>query len=59
MTEKEAEQEKDDEIDDLLDFAQNLDFDEFIDDLEVKSLVSALKHRVNQMSGQEIDKKEK
>lgn len=49
MTEEEAEDADDAEIDDLLDFANNLDYDSYIDDMEVKEALKFIHKRVQEL----------
>ncbi|KAL4484185.1 hypothetical protein ABPG72_003469 [Tetrahymena utriculariae] len=48
-TEKQLEEEDDQECNDLLNFASNLDYDKYINDLEVQSMVKAIKERVSEL----------
>ncbi|EAS06701.2 hypothetical protein TTHERM_00688410 (macronuclear) [Tetrahymena thermophila SB210] len=48
-TEKQLEEEDNQECDDLLNFASNLDYDKYINDLEVQSMVKAIKDRVSEL----------
>ena len=43
MTKEQVEEEEEEELQDLLNFAEGLDFDDYMEDLEVKSLMGALK----------------
>jgi len=47
-----------DELDDLLDFANNLDFDDFIDDFEVREALAVIHSRVKEMED-ELTEEEK
>ncbi|KAL0477597.1 laminin subunit alpha [Acrasis kona] len=58
MSEKEAEEVEDKEVDDLLNFASNLDFEKFMEDEEVKEAVNVIKTRVKELEG-EVMKEEK
>jgi len=49
LTEQELEQQEDKEVADLLNFADNLDYDTYINDLEVKNMVTALKKRIDDL----------
>jgi len=51
-TEKQLEDEEEGDLDDLLAFTNNLDYDKYINDLEVKSMVAALKKRIDELNGQ-------
>lgn len=48
-TQKEMEDEKEAEIDDLLEFAYELDYDKFMDDFEIRQVFSIIKDRVNEI----------
>lgn len=50
--------EDDEEVDDLLDFANGLDFDEFIDDFEVREALAVIHSRVKEMED-ELTEEEK
>jgi hypothetical protein len=54
-TEEQLIDEEDKEVDDLLAFTNNLDYDKYINDLEVKNMVSALKKRIDEIKGHEDD----
>jgi hypothetical protein len=56
-TEKQAEDVKEAEIDDLLEFAYELDYDAYMDDFEVRQLFSIIKDRVTEIK-QDKDWKE-
>jgi hypothetical protein len=58
MSEKAAEESESKEVDDLLDFAKNLDFEEFISDIEVKEAVNVIQSRVKELQS-EVDKEDK
>lgn len=49
LTEQEAEEIKEQEVDDLLDFAYQLDYEKYIDDLEVRQALAVLKERVHEI----------
>ena len=49
LTEKQAEDLKEEEIDDLLDFAYKLDYEKYIDDFEVKQALAILQNRVTEL----------
>lgn len=49
MTEKNVEEEKEKEIDDLLEFAYELDYEQYMDDFEVRQALAIIKDRVNEM----------
>lgn len=49
MTEKDVEDTKEKEIDDLLEFAYELDYEKFMDDFEVRQALAIIKDRVNEI----------
>ena len=49
MTEKQQEEEKEKEIDDLLEFAYDLDYDQYMEDFEVKQAFEIIRDRVNEI----------
>lgn len=49
MTEKDMEDQKEDEIDDLLEFAYELDYEKYMEDFEVRQALAIIKDRVNEM----------
>jgi len=54
-TEQQLEDEEEQNVDDLLQFTNNLNYDQYIDDLEVKHMVAALKKRIDEIKGKEED----
>lgn len=58
MTEKQQEEEKEAEIDDLLEFAYELDYDKYMNDFEIRQVFSIIKDRVSEIK-QDQDWKEK
>jgi len=54
-TEKQVKDEEDQDLDDLLDFANNLDYDRYVNDLEVKNMVVAMKKRIDELREKEED----
>jgi hypothetical protein len=50
MTEKEKESFEEEEADDLIDFAENLDFDKYMGDLEFRQALDAVKDRAGKLS---------
>jgi len=54
-TEKQVVDEEEQDVDDLLEFTNNLDYDKYIDDLEVKHMITALKKRIDDIKGKEED----
>lgn len=57
-TEKEQEEEKEAEIDDLLEFAYELDYEKYMEDYEVRQALAIIKDRVNEIT-KDDDWKEK
>ena len=57
-TEKQMEEEKEKEIDELLEFAYDLDYDKYMEDFEVKQAFEIIRDRVNEIK-QDQDWKEK
>jgi hypothetical protein len=49
LTEKELEDEKEKEVDDLLEFAYELDYEKYMDDLEVRQALAVIKDRVKEI----------
>ena len=49
LTEKQAEELKEQEVDNLLEFAYQLDYEKFIEDFEVRQAISVLKERVQEL----------
>jgi hypothetical protein len=58
MTEGQLEEEKEAEIDDLLEFAYELDYDKFMEDFEIRQVFSIIKDRVHEIK-KDQDWKEK
>jgi len=54
-TEEQLKEEEEQDIDDLLEFTNGLDYDKYINDLEVKHMVSALKKRIDELKNKEED----
>jgi len=54
-TEKQLEDEEEQNVDELLEFTNNLNYDEYINDLEVKHMVTALRKRIDELKGKEED----
>jgi len=50
MTEKEKESFEDEEADDLINFAENLDYDQYVGDLEFRQALDAVKDRAGKLS---------
>ena len=46
MTEQQLEEKKEAEIDDLLEFAYELDYEKYMDDFEIRQVFSIIKDRV-------------
>ena len=57
-TEKQMEEDKEAEIDELLEFAYELDYEKYMDDYEVRQALAIIKDRVNEVT-KETDWKEK
>lgn len=53
MTEQELENNENAEVDELLDFANNLDYDQFMYDMEVRNMVNAIQTRINDLKQQD------
>jgi len=53
MSEQEVKDQEDAEVDGLLNFADNLDYDKYMGDLEVNNMVSALKKRIDELRQEE------
>lgn len=49
MTEKQADEVKEQEVDDLVDFAYQLDYEKYIEDFEVRQAINVLKERVQEL----------
>ena len=47
--------EEEQDIDDLLDFTNNLDYEKYVNDLEVKQMLLAMKKRIDEIKNQEDD----
>jgi hypothetical protein len=52
VTEKQKEDAKEAEIDDLLEFAYELDYEKYMEDYEVRQALAIIKDRVNEITGQ-------
>lgn len=52
-TEKQVKEEEEQDVDELLEFTNNLDYDKYIDDIEVKHMIAALKNRIDDIKGKE------
>jgi hypothetical protein len=48
-TQKQQEDEKEAEIDELLEFAYELDYDKYMDDFEIRQVFAIIKDRVNEI----------
>jgi len=55
---KEEEEQKEKEIDDLLEFAYELDYEKFMDDFEVRQALAIIKDRVSEIK-KDVDWKNK
>jgi hypothetical protein len=49
LSEKEQENEQDKEIDDLLEFAYELDYEKYMEDVEVRNAIAAIQSRVKEI----------
>jgi hypothetical protein len=49
LTEKQQEEAKEEEIDELLEFAYDLDYDKYMEDFEIRQVFSIIKDRVNEI----------
>ena len=49
LTEKELEESKEKEVDDLLEFAYELDYEKYMEDFEVRQALAIIKDRVQEM----------
>lgn len=58
MTQEQLEDKKEEEIDNLLEFAYELDYEKYMEDFEVRQVFSIIKDRVNEIK-QDQDWKEK
>lgn len=58
MSERELEDQKEKEIDDLLEFAYELDYEKYMEDMEVRQALAIIKDRVNEIK-KDSDWKEK
>lgn len=54
MTEKDVEEQKEKEIDELLEFAYELDYEKYMDDFEVRQALAIIKDRVKEIK-QDVD----
>ena len=52
----EAEEVEEADVDDLLNFAQNLDFDKYVDDMEVRQALQAVRNRINELADRTDEK---
>jgi len=59
MTAQQEEDMMEDEVEDLLNFTNNLDYDDVVNDIEVKAALSTIKQKVEQLKRvkQEEDKR--
>jgi len=55
LTEKQVDDEEELDVDNLLEFTNNLDYEKYIDDLEVKDMVTALKKRIDELHNKDED----
>lgn len=52
MTEKQQEDAKEAEIDELLEFAYELDYEKYMEDYEVRQALAIIKDRVNELTAE-------
>ena len=48
-TEKQLKEDEDKEIDDLIEFAYDLDYEQYVEDMEVKQALALIKERVEEI----------
>ena len=53
LTEEQKEQLEDEEADDLMDFANNLDVDKYLDDLEVRAALESVRQRIQEIDNED------
>lgn len=53
LTQKDVEDQKEDEIDDLLEFAYELDYEKYMEDFEVRQALAIIKDRVKEIKKDE------
>lgn len=53
MTQKDVEDQKEDEIDELLEFAYELDYEKYMEDFEVRQALAIIKDRVQEIKKDE------
>lgn len=56
-TEDQIEEDFEEDVDKLLEFTNNLDFEDFINDIEVKTALKSVKKRVDDLKKEETDKR--
>ena len=49
MTEKQTEEQKEAEVDELLEFAYELDYEKYMEDYEMRQALAVIKNRVNNL----------
>ena len=54
VTEKQKEDAKEAEIDELLEFAYELDYEKYMEEYEVRQALAIIKDRVNEITGQAL-----
>ena len=58
LTENQKDQLEDEEADDLMDFANNLDVDKYLDDLEVRAALESVRQRIQELDNEEEEEEE-
>ena len=58
LTEDQKDQLEDEEADDLMDFANNLDVDKYLDDLEVRAALESVRQRIQELDNEEEKEEE-
>lgn len=49
MTQNQVENQEDQEVDNLLNFVENLDFDNYVQDVELNAMLTSLKTRIDEI----------
>ena len=58
LTEDQKDQLEDEEADDLMDFANNLDVDKYLDDLEVRAALESVRQRIQELDNEEEEEED-
>ena len=58
LTENQKDQLEDEEADDLMDFANNLDVDKYLDDLEVRAALESVRQRIQELDNEEEEEED-